>query len=119
MRELAALLDAAREVALSAGKVIREAHENRSKGLSVQIKGGTDQHVDLVTTVDEACEALIIDTLKARYPDHAFIGEESSAIMTDGPLQLSEQPTWIIDPIDGTTNFVHGYVSTLLPHPLS
>jgi len=107
--DLAGCLDSAREVALAAGKVIREAHEDRSKGLGVEIKGGTHEHVDLVTAVDKACEALIIDTLKARYPGHAFIGEESSAAMPEGPLQLGDQPTWIIDPVDGTTNFVHGY----------
>merc|ERR1712087_578987 len=38
-----------------------------------------------------------------------FVGEESSAAGGEGPLQLGEQPTWIIDPLDGTTNFVHGY----------
>jgi len=61
--------------------------------------------VDLVTETDQAVEALIIKRIKSTYPDHKFIGEESVA---DGAkCQLTEEPTWIVDPIDGTTNFVH------------
>jgi len=56
---------------------------------------------EFVTQVDQAAEQAIIETLERRYPDHAFLGEESG--------QRGESDcVWIIDPLDGTTNFVHG-----------
>ncbi|EMS56565.1 Inositol monophosphatase 1 [Triticum urartu] len=63
--------------------------------------------VDLVTETDKACEDLIFNHLRMLYPDHKFIGEETSAALgsTD---DLTYDPTWIVDPLDGTTNFVHG-----------
>ena len=62
---------------------------------------------DLVTETDTAVENLIINTLKTTFPNHSFIGEESVA--SGLKCQLTENPTWIIDPIDGTSNFVHKY----------
>lgn len=63
--------------------------------------------VDLVTETDKKCEELIFDFLKKQYPDHKFIGEETAAAC--GTFELTDEPTWIVDPIDGTTNFVHGF----------
>jgi len=57
--------------------------------------------VDLVTEVDKAVEAFITQQIHNAYPDHKFIGEESY----EGQ-QITDDPTWIVDPIDGTTNFV-------------
>lgn len=58
-----------------------------------------------MTETDKAVENLLISELSARFADHKFIGEESAA---DGTTYtLTDAPTWIIDPIDGTTNFVH------------
>jgi fructose-1,6-bisphosphatase/inositol monophosphatase family enzyme len=99
-------LKAATEVALAAGKGIREAREKEG-GFVVDVKAG----VDLVTSADRASEELIIGTLKRKFPDHCFIGEESANDLksnADGSLALTDAPTWIIDPIDGTTNYVHG-----------
>jgi myo-inositol-1(or 4)-monophosphatase len=56
---------------------------------------------DLVSEVDRAAEEAIIDTLKASYPDHAILAEESGATG-------DSEYVWIIDPLDGTTNFLHG-----------
>uniref|UniRef100_A0A7S4J5E2 Inositol-1-monophosphatase n=1 Tax=Prymnesium polylepis TaxID=72548 RepID=A0A7S4J5E2_9EUKA len=115
---LQACKDTAEEVARAAGKMIREAHEQRAAGLSIESKGSTadasNVTVDLVTATDKACEVAIIDTIQARFPGHLFIGEESSFCgpgqeAPSGPLELTDAPTWIIDPLDGTTNFVHGY----------
>ena len=123
MSDLATLKEyqaAAEEVARLAGKLIRDAHEARATGgLQIQSKGSATS-VDLVTATDQAAEKLIIDTIRARYPDHAFIGEESAfaqgsaapgsaSASASPPLALGDAPTWIIDPLDGTTNFVHGY----------
>uniref|UniRef100_A0A8B9KKQ1 Inositol-1-monophosphatase n=1 Tax=Astyanax mexicanus TaxID=7994 RepID=A0A8B9KKQ1_ASTMX len=63
--------------------------------------------VDLVTETDQKVEELIISSIKKKYPTHSFIGEESVA--AGAPSILTDDPTWIIDPIDGTTNFVHRF----------
>ncbi|EPB70443.1 inositol monophosphatase family protein, partial [Ancylostoma ceylanicum] len=60
---------------------------------------------DLVTETDQAVEKLLIEGLSAAFPDHKFIGEESTA--SGASIEWTDAPTWIIDPIDGTTNFVH------------
>jgi fructose-1,6-bisphosphatase/inositol monophosphatase family enzyme len=61
-----------------------------------------------VTETDKECESTIIDAIKEKFPDHLFIGEEGSA--EGGSIaSLTDKPTWIIDPLDGTTNFVHKF----------
>jgi myo-inositol-1(or 4)-monophosphatase len=63
---------------------------------------------DFVTEVDKAAEQAIIDILHSAYPDHAILAEES------GPspnLHDESENVWIIDPLDGTTNFIHGFPS--------
>ena len=63
-------------------------------------------HNDFVTEIDQAAEEAIIDVLKKAYPDHAFLAEESGASTN---LHDDNDNIWIIDPIDGTTNFIHGF----------
>ncbi len=60
---------------------------------------------DFVTEVDRAAEATIIDILSTAYPQHGFLAEESGASHKDGQAEY----VWIIDPLDGTTNFIHGF----------
>ncbi|PIN03252.1 Inositol monophosphatase [Handroanthus impetiginosus] len=88
------------EAAKSAGEIIRSGFYEAKK---VEHKG----EVDLVTETDKKCEELIFNFLKLQYPDHKFIGEETTAAC--GATELTDEPTWIVDPVDGTTNFVHGY----------
>ena len=64
------------------------------------------RHNDFVTEVDRAAEQAVIEILHRAYPDHAILAEESGA--TPGHAGDSEY-TWIIDPLDGTTNFIHGF----------
>ncbi|CAG0887648.1 unnamed protein product [Cyprideis torosa] len=89
--------------------LVKEAGLHVSKAFhsmkSVTLKTGD---IDLVTETDHFVEALIKDALKAKFPSHKFIGEESGQ---DKP-GLTDDPTWILDPIDGTMNFVHTYPST-------
>lgn len=59
---------------------------------------------DLVTETDRAVEALVQRRLREHFPEHQFIGEETHIAGSGIPAG----PTWIVDPIDGTTNFVHG-----------
>ena len=86
------------ELAHRAGELLRQGHENGAA--LVHTKQST---VDLVTETDLASERLIIDALRREYPDHAIYGEES------GDVLPSSGPVWVIDPLDGTTNFAHGF----------
>ncbi|KAG9347755.1 hypothetical protein JZ751_003769 [Albula glossodonta] len=94
-------MDHAVAVARKAGAVIRDALQNEVK---IMCKSSS---VDLVTKTDQKVEQLIIASVKEKFPDHSFIGEESVA--AGQPCILTDNPTWIIDPVDGTTNFVHGF----------
>lgn len=94
------ILQVAQEAARLAGKVIREANQNASTG-AIETKSSS---TDLVTETDQKCEALITEHLVKNFPDHKIIGEETSG---SDKYKLTEAPTWTIDPIDGTTNFVH------------
>ncbi|KAG6771028.1 hypothetical protein POTOM_022371 [Populus tomentosa] len=93
-------LETAVEAAKKAGEIIREGFYQTKH---VEHKG----QVDLVTETDKACEALIFNHLKQQYPSHKLIGEETTAAY--GATELTDEPTWIVDPLDGTTNFVHGF----------
>jgi myo-inositol-1(or 4)-monophosphatase len=64
------------------------------------------QHNDFATDVDQAVEQAIIEVLLKAYPDHAILAEESGA---SANMHDDNENVWIIDPIDGTTNFIHGF----------
>jgi myo-inositol-1(or 4)-monophosphatase len=89
----------AARAARSAGNVILR-YMNRIDGLNVVEK----QQLDFVSEVDKLAEAEIIKELRRAYPDHAILAEESGAT-GKGPL------TWVIDPLDGTHNYLRG-----IPH---
>ena len=63
-------------------------------------------HADLVTEADHASQQAIRSFLHARFPDHGFLGEEDAGAKNAGAH--GEVPTWIVDPLDGTANYVHG-----------
>ncbi|XP_059613572.1 inositol monophosphatase 1-like [Phlebotomus argentipes] len=63
--------------------------------------------IDLVTETDQQVEKLLVDGLHEKFPSHKFIGEE--AFGEGRKSLLTDDPTWIIDPVDGTMNFVHSY----------
>ncbi|MCJ8728270.1 hypothetical protein PDJAM_G00002470 [Pangasius djambal] len=94
-------LDVAVRTALRAGQMVRVSvmQEKRVSSKSTP--------TDLVTEADQHVEELIISTLREKFPSHRFIGEESSA--AGEKCVLTDDPTWIIDPIDGTCNFVHSF----------
>lgn len=91
-------LNTAVKAAREAGKIILR-NMDRLDRVDIQRKEGQD----FVTTVDTAAEDVIIDTILKIHPNHSILGEES------GSINGSEDFQWIIDPIDGTTNFIHGY----------
>ncbi|PSS02348.1 hypothetical protein PHLCEN_2v4041 [Hermanssonia centrifuga] len=91
-------------VAKSAGNLILEGSK------AILTSGNVDEKknsVDLVTEYDVRVEELVKGELNKQYPTFQFIGEESYAAGSRPPL--SEEPTFCVDPIDGTTNFVHGF----------
>ena len=63
--------------------------------------------IDLVTEADIAAEELIIDRIRSHYPLHGILAEESGETIQAGPSRSEWK--WIIDPLDGTTNYAHGY----------
>ncbi|XP_026094028.1 inositol monophosphatase 2 [Carassius auratus] len=101
MEDWSDCLDVAVQIALRAGQVVQSAVKQEKQVSSKSTP------TDLVTEADHQVEELIISTLREKYPSHRFIGEESSAAGVK--CELTDHPTWIIDPIDGTCNFVHSF----------
>jgi len=95
-----ALLEVARCAAQAGGEVILDAHRKRGPGSWTATEKGRN---DFVTDVDRAAEERILGIIRDVYPDHEIQAEESPA--TSG----SSEYRWIIDPLDGTTNFIHGF----------
>jgi len=87
-------LDAAIEIAREAGEVLM-AH----RGVGFELKGA----FDLVTAADHASEQLIVKRLKDRFPEHGIVAEEG------GRAEMEAELRWYVDPLDGTTNFAHGF----------
>ncbi|KAH8415468.1 hypothetical protein KR222_000317 [Zaprionus bogoriensis] len=85
-----------------AGRLIARNNETRQEFVC---KSGD---IDLVTQTDQDVEKLIMNGIRQHFPDHKFIGEEESSTGA-GVNKLTDAPTWIIDPVDGTMNFVHAF----------
>ena len=93
-------LNIAIKAARRAGQII-----NRASLDVERLTVGVKQQSDYVTEVDRAAEAAIIETIREAYPKHAILAEETGS---SGGEDGSEYQ-WIIDPLDGTTNFIHGF----------
>ena len=89
----------ARLAAKKAAKIQLTYHRKRS--FHINFKG----KVDLVTNADIESEAALIKTISKAFPNHAILSEENK----DSHKQSLEGPVWVIDPLDGTTNFSHGF----------
>jgi myo-inositol-1(or 4)-monophosphatase len=94
------LLEVAREAARAGAGVLRRYF--RAGGLRVESKG---EH-DYVTQADRESEAAVVAILGRRFPDHRIVGEESGLVAAGAGAPGEYQ--WLIDPLDGTTNFLHG-----------
>jgi len=93
------MLNFAIETARDAGQILLEKFGRK---IDILKKGD----IDLVTEADLASEALIIERIKCYYPKHTILAEESGEAVTIGG---DKNWKWIIDPLDGTTNYAHGY----------
>jgi len=105
------MLNTAVKAARSAGKIIVHGSQNLDR-LTVTAK----RENDFVSEIDQKAEKIIIQTLLDAYPTHAILAEESGASGSTGEAEYQ----WVIDPLDGTTNFLHGFpqyaVSIALAH---
>ncbi|MEE8581168.1 MAG: inositol monophosphatase family protein [Myxococcota bacterium] len=88
----------ATQLAREAGAIQRQRYETE---LQIDTKS---ESIDLVTDVDRECEALIVESLRRAQPDDAILAEEGTGHSIDGARRR-----WIVDPLDGTTNYAHGY----------
>jgi myo-inositol-1(or 4)-monophosphatase len=86
----------AAEAAVRAGAIQLEHY---GQDVKIENKG----EIDLVTEVDHACEAAILEVLRSRFPDHDIVTEETDLART------GSRHVWLVDPLDGTTNFAHSY----------
>src|SRR5438874_6104431 len=87
-------LDAAIEIAREAGQVLLS-----HRGVGFELKGD----FDLVTAADRASERLVVKRLRERFPKHGIVAEEG------GHAEMHSEFRWYVDPLDGTTNFAHGF----------
>lgn len=85
------------EIALAAGSLLVN---ERPVHLSVDTK---TSETDVVTAMDKAAEAFIVESIKAKRPNDVFLGEEGSVNISPNPSNVQ----WIVDPIDGTVNYLH------------
>lgn len=90
------VVDPASRIAREAGALLRDFYH---KGVATEYKGD----VDLVTEADRASEKLIVERLHTAFPAHGIYGEEGTR------SHLESEYRWYIDPLDGTTNFAHGF----------
>ncbi|TRW50331.1 inositol-1-monophosphatase [Aliidiomarina halalkaliphila] len=95
-----AMLNIAVRAARAAGRVAMKSFQQPD-----QVEFAEKSLNDFVTNIDKACEQTIISTIQKSYPDHGFLAEES------GEHQAQGDYLWVIDPIDGTTNYMRG-----IPH---
>jgi myo-inositol-1(or 4)-monophosphatase len=89
-------LETAVEIAREAGALLANFFERR---VSFELKG----EFDLVTEADRASEKLVVERLRSHFPSHAVVAEEGSG------HQSASEYRWFVDPLDGTTNFAHGF----------
>ncbi|KAJ5382875.1 hypothetical protein N7517_000786 [Penicillium concentricum] len=92
-----------------AGKMLMERVDQRISGGNGSSNAFEEKEsaVDIVTQTDEDVEVFIRSALEARYPSHKFLGEEAYAKGQSRDYLIDEQPTWCIDPLDGTVNYTH------------
>jgi myo-inositol-1(or 4)-monophosphatase len=99
------LLGVAREAAAAAAEV----HRNHAGGVGVE-RWDEKGVADFVTDVDREAEARIVARIRRSFPDHAILAEEAaSAPGAPDAAAAGAEYLWVVDPLDGTTNFLHGY----------
>lgn len=90
------MIEMAKDMAFAAGEIL---NQKLQTGVTIERKG----RIDLVTDADRAAEEYIVKQLKKLFPHHGILGEEGTRVGG------SSEFLWVIDPVDGTTNFAHGF----------
>ncbi|MEO7145514.1 MAG: inositol monophosphatase family protein, partial [Bryobacteraceae bacterium] len=93
---MASYLESSIEIAQEAGALLTDFLERH---IGFELKG----EFDLVTAADRASEKLVVERLRALFPDHNIVAEEG------GGHRSASEYCWYVDPLDGTTNFAHGF----------
>ncbi len=93
---MAQILETAIDIAREAGALLAHHYE---RGIGFDLKGD----FDLVTEADRASERLVVERLQTHFPSHNILGEEG------GLREKNSESCWYVDPLDGTTNFAHGF----------
>jgi myo-inositol-1(or 4)-monophosphatase len=102
------ILQKAKDIVLKAGEKVKEAFESREI-INSSIEDKDSNPTDLVTAVDKGVEKFIFSSLKELFPTFELVGEETVSASESKKVNLTDSPTWVVDPVDGTTNFVHGF----------
>ena len=95
-------------IILEAGVKVKQAFESREI-IDNSTEAKDSNPTDLVTEVDKSVEKFLFTSLKSIFPSFDLIGEETVSSSESKKVNLKNIPTWVIDPVDGTTNFVHGF----------
>lgn len=98
---MAEMLDFALDLARQAGRLLCRLYEQH------HTLGRKSSDIDLVTEADLASERLIVDAIRTRFPEHTILAEEGLGDQTD--LFEETAALWLVDPLDGTVNYAHGY----------
>ena len=102
------ILSKIKPIILEAGSKVKQAFDSREI-----IDNSTEEKdsnpTDLVTEVDKSVENFLFTSLRNLYPSFDLVGEETVSSSVSKKVDLKDTPTWVIDPVDGTTNFVHGF----------
>ena len=102
------ILSKIKPLILEAGSKVKQAFDSREI-IDNSTEAKDSNPTDLVTDVDKSVEKFLFSSLRSLYPDFDLIGEETVSSSESKKVNLKDIPTWVIDPVDGTTNFVHGF----------
>ena len=99
--EIDAYFETIYPLAIRAGEILMQGYRQVGKAVNIKV-----DFYDVVTEYDNKIEEFLMEEIGKIYPDHKFIGEEDTAKNNNITKELTNAPTWIIDPIDGTSNFI-------------
>lgn len=107
--ELAEIYDFAVQLGKDAGNILMAFTRSRwgDNGSGEQAFSEKDSAVDIVTKADEDVEAFIKTSIEKKYPTHKFLGEETYSKGASREYLIDNDPTWCVDPLDGTVNYTH------------
>ena len=107
--ELSSIYTFAIQLGKDSGAILLSGLEKRRSGVDVSETVDKLNAVDIVTATDNEVEEFIHTAIQKNYPSHFFVGEESYSKGSSKDYLVTNAPTWIVDPLDGTVNFTHAF----------